>query len=192
MSLNESTPGAPRSAQWFYVFSVGLRPEPPHLSGHLGGASQGPMFLRILLRPSARAARPLWGSRGGASQGPVGMYSLQAFGTSARAAVTWGSRGGIHEAWGEKKKIGMPALVACAAADVARMALCHMYVARFCSYGLGHFDTATFACMPQPFVLKWHLRIFAFTSLRIFLLTLHFTYHLILLFAYGRRVGHQR
>ena len=84
----------------------------------------------------------------------------------------------------------MPALVACAAADVARMALWHMYVVRFCSYGLGHFATSTFACMPQPFVLKWHLRIL--DTRMISLITFHFTYHLILIFAYGRRVGRQR
>ena len=48
----------------------------PDLSGDLGGASQGPMVLRILSRPSARAARPLWASRGGLPGPNVFTYSL--------------------------------------------------------------------------------------------------------------------
>ena len=119
--VTTGTYGGPPRAQWFYVFSLGLlaeppdlsgdlggglpgphrfyspglRPQPPDLSGDLGGASQGPMVLRILFRPSARAARPIWGSWEGLP-GPCG--SVFSIGLRPRPRDLSGHLGGVPRA----------------------------------------------------------------------------------------------
>ena len=65
------------------------------------------MVLRILFRPSARAARPIWGSWEGLP-GPCGFtYSLEAFGPSRQTHLAFGP--GRETSLGEAYKPSAPA-----------------------------------------------------------------------------------